>query len=54
MWNLIGIYADGSESIIADEFASWCEAFDYCVRYSATSVCDIGAPRWYRFDKAVA
>lgn len=54
MYNIIGIFSDNSERILATGFASWFEAFDYAVAYGRTNVACIQLPAWYRFDREVA
>ena len=50
MYNVIGIWGDGSERIIGTGFASWCEAFDWAVAYQRSNVASCSAAHWYRFD----
>ena len=44
MYNLIGMYYDGTEKVLATEFASFIEAFNTAAKWAACNVANINAP----------
>ena len=52
MYNLIGMYYDGTEKVLATEFASFIAAFNAAVKWAACNVASINSPTSYRVERA--